>query len=553
MRRIPVTSIRVIVLILFSLPFGNRADTGGQPVSYGKDIYRNGMRPNGKPIEATGAGGTRLNGRQVTCYNCHRRSGLGTSEGNKQVPPITGNILFQDRTRTHRELRKIRLSGAGARPAYDKDSLKRAITEGIDVTGRTMDTLMPRFEFSDKELDYLIAYLMTLTTASPPGVTNNEVRLATVFTPGTDEALKKSALQIMQKYFHDYNSRTRNEKRRAKNAPWHKAWQYASYRDIRLASWELTGSAAGWADQLSDYYRKTPVFALINGIGPDTWQPVHDFCGKHKIPCLFPTTDYPGESGVNIYNMYFSNGLKTEAQVLSDYLAGQQSAGNGVLQLYNSDGKSMATHRYLAGLLRRNNIAVENAAIEDTQKLQARLVSRPGNHYDFIVMWVNAAEVNALQDKYNIASLARKVFISSTYISSPSETLPKALLGKVFYLSRFVTAEQKSKNLRRLAIWAKQRNIPITDERAAANAYFSAIVAADAIKNMRANLNRDYLIERIEHMLERSVFHSVYPELKLGPEQRFASKGCFITGPLGQAGGGGAPLVNKWFVANNRP
>jgi hypothetical protein len=39
---------------------------------------------------------------------------------------------------------------------------------------------------------------------------------------------------------------------------------------------------------------------------------------------------------------------------------------------------------------------------------------------------------------------------------------------------------------------------------------------------------RDYLVERIEEMLEHRILTGYYPRLALAPNQRFASKGGFI-------------------------
>jgi hypothetical protein len=74
------------------------------------------------------------------------------------------------------------------------------------------------------------------------------------------------------------------------------------------------------------------------------------------------------------------------------------------------------------------------------------------------------------------------------------------------------------------------------------NAYFAAMVTANTIKNLRAHLNREYLIERIEHMIDNVLFTSVYPHLSLGPDQRFAAKGCHIIGPLN------AEVASNWVI-----
>ena len=45
---------------------------------------------------------------------------------------------------------------------YDDAALRRAITEGIGVDGRTLNYYMPRWELSDTELQALIDYLAGL-------------------------------------------------------------------------------------------------------------------------------------------------------------------------------------------------------------------------------------------------------------------------------------------------------------------------------------------------------------------------------------------------------
>ena len=46
--------------------------------------------------------------------------------------------------------------------AFDADSFYRAVTEGIDPTGKALQTLMPRWSLTRTESDTLAAYLNTL-------------------------------------------------------------------------------------------------------------------------------------------------------------------------------------------------------------------------------------------------------------------------------------------------------------------------------------------------------------------------------------------------------
>jgi hypothetical protein len=59
-------------------------------------------------------------------------------------------------------------------------------------------------------------------------------------------------------------------------------------------------------------------------------------------------------------------------------------------------------------------------------------------------------------------------------------------------------------------------------------AFFAASLFNDGLKELHGSFVRDYLIERIEHMVDSSVTTSVYPRVSLSPGVRFASKGCSI-------------------------
>ena len=45
---------------------------------------------------------------------------------------------------------------------YDEESIKRAITEGVEPDGEQLDWPMPRWSMSDQDLDDLVEFLKTL-------------------------------------------------------------------------------------------------------------------------------------------------------------------------------------------------------------------------------------------------------------------------------------------------------------------------------------------------------------------------------------------------------
>lgn len=512
----------------------------------GKQLYLYGLLDSGKPITATGAGGSPLDGRQDTCQSCHRRSGLGSSEGGTQIPAISGDILFQTRTRSDRELQKVRLEGPGARPAYDRETLLRAITQGIDVNGRAMHPLMPRYRLSRSNYDNLVAYLNTLDASHAPGVLPEQIIVATVFTPDVESAQRTAVVKTLETFFRLHNNQTRGEKRRAEHTPWHKSWEYTSYRDFQLLTWELQGPAADWPRQLHRLYSQQPVYAIINGIGYDNWKPVHQFCEQVKIPCLFPTTDNPVVSASDFYSVYFSGGVTLEANSLATYIKTSSHGDLRILQIHRDTHKGQTAARTLQQNLADAGYRFETLSIPPTADLASAIRRLPAEKpYDFLVLWLNDADIASIvksikPDRYG------KLVLSTGFSSKPE--LPPEVKTKTFTLSRFIPPAEHKRHLIRATMWAKHYQIDLSNERIVSNAYFSAVLFSKAVQSMRAYLSREHLIERIEHIMERNVFHSVFPELQLSPDQRFASKGCYITGPM--TAKAGRDYIHQWIVPN---
>ena len=64
------------------------------PVSAGRRLYLEGVGHSGEPVIATVQGDVAVTGAIVACVGCHKRSGLGVSEGGRRALAITGPALF---------------------------------------------------------------------------------------------------------------------------------------------------------------------------------------------------------------------------------------------------------------------------------------------------------------------------------------------------------------------------------------------------------------------------------------------------------------------------
>ena len=120
--------------------------------SNGERIYFTGMSQSRKPITYTG-GNMHLQMMGGGCSTCHG----GDRDGSRMMPefwivapPLTRTVLFGN----HDEG-----DGHGDHTSYDAESLRRAVSRGLEPSGEKMDPIMPRWSMSEEDWRDLLAYL----------------------------------------------------------------------------------------------------------------------------------------------------------------------------------------------------------------------------------------------------------------------------------------------------------------------------------------------------------------------------------------------------------
>ena len=155
-----IVLIAVIALIAAWVLFGfnrmtSRGDWPSQFQSNGERIYFTTTSATGLPINSRG-GGMRMGMMGDSCVNCHgtdRRGGRLMPRFWKAAPPLTPAALFNEHAEDEKE------DDHGDHEGYTDETLRRAITQGIDPGGKPLDRAMPEWSMSTQDLDDLIAYL----------------------------------------------------------------------------------------------------------------------------------------------------------------------------------------------------------------------------------------------------------------------------------------------------------------------------------------------------------------------------------------------------------
>ncbi|WP_281557556.1 ABC transporter substrate-binding protein [Thalassomonas sp. RHCl1] len=178
----------------------------------GQLIYMTGRSPSGQDIQA------RLNdkagslpGSLMPCVNCHQDDGKGTTEGGISPPDIRWSSL----TRPYGINRK----DGSTSPAYDKRTIKKAISLGLGSGGQVLNPVMPRYQLSHQDMDDLLAFLTDLGNYRVSGIREDSIRIGIILggvslrgkssdrqdTAGQVSPRSQAVKQLLESYFREIN------------------------------------------------------------------------------------------------------------------------------------------------------------------------------------------------------------------------------------------------------------------------------------------------------------------------------------------------------------
>jgi hypothetical protein len=507
---LPLLAALVLGCGLMGLAPGTVVGADDPDTDAGRRMYRDGIRPSGEPMTALVAGDVPLLGTQFSCQNCHGRSGMGGSEGPYIVPATAGQILFAP-------------SPQPKRPAYDRSSLSRVLRDGVDPAGRVLGPLMPRYPLADNEMQALADYLAGLSSVNSPGVDDKTIRFATVITEGVDPAQREAVMTVLRAFVDEKNRQTRLEGQRPDRGSTPASRLPTVYREWVLDEWMLTGPSESWGMQLEARYGKAPVFAMLGGLSSGSWGEISRFCEKHEIPCLFPGIDLPDAGQDDFYTLYFSRGLKLEADLVAEQLLAQ--ATSSVVQLSCGAGPA-GVAEYLGSTLKLKGVKVEDIVLDCEAPLPAsELASRMAGAPDSAaVLWLDRDQLSQLEG----ALPAGSIYLSSTLLELGLGILPISSPGRVFLAHPFRLPDETDAALARFTVWAKVRSIEVSHPRLQSGAFFACIATKDIIAHMGRFFIRDYFLDTLDHAQGLVPYIPIHPRPTFGPGQRFLTKGGYL-------------------------
>jgi hypothetical protein len=494
----------------------------------GAGIYLRGTASSGQPIVASRSEASKIQGLAAACANCHQRSGLGSREGRSYIPPVTGRYLFRPLTPVSRELDLPYVEGMRPdRPPYTDATLARAIRDGVDSQGKPLSYLMPRYELGDADMEALVAYLKQLDQRHVPGITAKALHFATIITPDADPVKRRGMLEVLQQFFDARNVRQLGAAPRIMGSG---KSVYAGtiemeHRRWELHVWELTGPPSDWQRQLDQFLASQPVLAVVSGLGGSTWAPVHAFCERAAVPCLFPNVEVPVDQQRDFYSLYFTRGVMLEADLMADAILHPEEGRKPrtVRQFYRAGDSGEAGATALAAALKDRDVQVSSEAVTPGRTVGEELASSQAP--DALVLWLRPRDMATLGAS---PPAATAVYVSGLLGGLEGAPLPPDWRARAHLAYPFDLPDRRRVRVDFVLGWFRMRKIPIVDLQVQSDTYLACGLLSETLSHMVDTLGREYLVERAQAMLEHRIITGYYPRLTLSTGQRFASKGGYV-------------------------
>lgn len=472
----------------------------------GRKIYFDGESPSGAEIVArVGAEGTAVPSTAVTCANCHGDDGLGRPEGAVVPSEVTWSRLTTPYGVTHPNGRK--------HPAYDERSMARAISDGVDPAGNTLDGSMPRYSMPAEDLKALVAFMKRLESHFDPGVSLANVRLGSVV-PGRGKLadVGQAIRGILEAWARDANSTGGIHGRK-----------------ILLEFAEYDSDAGDGLPEARALLEGGRVAALVSGFMPAGEKELAALVERDKVPFVGPHTPFtpgPGAQGTHVF--YVLGGAREQARALSEHAVKGLKLGKGRIAVVHETGEGPAE----AARAARAHLAARGAGRVDLEPfapgaLDPRLAARLQARGTRAVLFLGSdPDLAAFTRAAGTAAYAPYLLVPGALASRAVLEAPPAFQGRAFVAYPAIPSDEKPAALERLARLRRLAGLGERNRAAQVSAYAAAAVISEGLRRTGKNLSRERLLRSLGGIVEWDT--GLTPAVTFGPARRVATSGAHV-------------------------
>jgi len=494
------------LLMLLALAFGVSAAGLTGATMRGKRIYMEGKGRKKITAFLPGAG-IRAPGSGFPCVNCHLAGGAGQSEGGVRSADITWFTLTK-------EYGGPRPSGR-AHPPYTDESVRKAITGGLDPAGNVLASEHPRFGMDREDLDDLLAYMKGMDSEPVPGVTDNAVRVGILF-PATGPLAEgaREVRALLSGYAAEANARGGFYNRRLElvGIPFDPSAEGAALAAARAA----VGSEG--------------VFCFLANIGVPTDGGAARFLAAERVPVLVPLLSAPtGGYGADRYTFHVLASVKDQARVMVDFLSespNRPANRLGILYAKDASGEKGAEGAREQAEKRGLRVAAEISFVPGAFDAAGAVRRLGGDGVDAVLYFGGPSEALAFARGASGEKGDTPFLAPATMVGGALRAAPPGFLRRVHLAAPLAPPDERTAEMADLRRIREKYSVGDRHRSFQLLAYAGAVLLEEGLRRSGKDVTREKLVGAIGNVWKMET--GVTPPLTYNANRRTGAPGAAI-------------------------
>jgi len=473
----------------------------------GKRIYLHGESSSGVELTAfVGTASVPIPATATPCASCHGTDGTGRPEGGV----VPSDIRWSRLTTPYG------VTSPGARrhhPAYDEQSLARAIAMGVDPAGNRLDASMPKFPLPAADLTDLLAYLKRLESDQDPGLSEDRIVIGTVL-PGTGpmQSLGEAVSALLTAYFADVSTA---------------GGIYHRKIDLVVATADTPAAMLAEAARLID---EVEVFALVSAFTGGADREFAELVETREVPVIGPFTQFPRSAGLlPRFNFYLLSGLMDQGRGLIDFAAADAVTGDAPIAIVHAGDVNLkeaaleietyARQRGWDAVLRREYAPEQmdaDALVAELRAAGSKGLFFFGDGRDFLNLATAAVDHHWLP----------RVFLSGAMTGRDVFAAPPEFSDRIFVAYPTVPADNSPAGRQEFTAFHSRHGLERQHFAAQTIAYSAAKVLLEALKRSGRELSRPKLVAALEGLHKYDT--GLTPTITFSANRRIGALGAHI-------------------------
>ncbi len=467
---------------------------------HGREIYRRGKFAGSAVGTATiGAEGVPLPSSSFACATCHGIWGEGSRESGIEPPSLVWKRLMSPAVSPVTSRR---------RTAYTPETLRRAITAGVDPSGAHLHPGMPRYSMPDERLTELLAYLERLgdDDDTDPGVTATSIRVgAALPLSGPLEPAGRSIRETLEQLFADASRNGGIYGRR-----------------IELVVEDSGGTAAGLLEATRRLVAGDRVFALVSSFETAGDMDAGRLVETAEIPLIGPVALSPHDKNLpNAYVFYLLPSLYDQARAVVDFIAAKEAPRHPRLAvIYAGTALDQDVVDGLRSQAARDGLEIVSEQ-SDVPSAVTTVLARQANYLVFAGDGAGLARVGRELDQAGNGPVL--VGFISTAQSGVGQ-LPPSVAARALFAAPALPPDTRQASAFFSLLQAGHS--PRTYLGLRTSAFAAGSVLLQALRSSGSRPNRDSLVGTLERLQHFET--GVTAPLTFGPNRRVGSAGAVV-------------------------